>query len=205
MEDLTLDDNLISEGNEELLIRIETDPNLLIPVPRLENHTELELEGLISSMIRTCKIYNILGASANQFQGIDSDKSVLVYLDQKTNQFTHMINPEIVAVSEKLQYQKESSLNHPYLQLSVYRPQTITVKYQTKEDTTTHTEVFYEKNAIILSQLIQTLDGLFFGSNVSASELRRGKSKRLMNEKRYKKRMEDFINEMRADEKINLA
>jgi len=205
MEDLTLDDNLISEGNEELLIRIETDPNLLIPVPRLENHTELELEGLISSMIRTCKIYNVLGASANQFQGIDSDKSVLVYLDQKTNQFTHMINPEIVAVSEKLQYQKESSLNHPYLQLSVYRPQTITVKYQTKEDTTTHTEVFYEKNAIILSQLIQTLDGLFFGSNVSASELRRGKNKRRMNEKRYKKRMEDFINEMRTDEKINLA
>ena len=96
-----------------------------------------------------------------------------------------LFNPRIVFESEKLISMKEGCLSFPLLFLSVKRPDSIRIRYQTWEGTT-DTSTFIGMSARVALHEYDHLKGKLFTQAASSFETERAKRKRMILQRKVK-------------------
>ena len=96
-----------------------------------------------------------------------------------------LFNPRIVFQSENILSMKEGCLSFPLLFLSVKRPDSIRIRYQTWENTT-DTSTFIGMTARVALHEYDHLEGKLFTQVASSFEVERSKRKRMILQRKVK-------------------
>lgn len=164
----------------------EDDPILRKKIEPFDFSSDFDAKEISNRMIQTLKTHRGYGLSANQC-GLNHR----VFVMGAEDNFLTLFNPEITFSSNEIIHLEEGCLSFPFMFVSISRPKTVKVKYQT--ETGEYKEAQYDGiSARVVQHEIDHLNGITFDARAKPLALKGAKKSR---EKKIKQFARELVSQ----------
>jgi len=142
-----------------------SDPILRTPTWHV---TGEDIKDLVEDMRGRVDVRRCVGIAANQL-----GSNLRVCVVALSSGIEVMVNPAIVSASEETEPADEGCLSFDKVQVTVYRPVSVTVRWEDEKQEAMHEQTFTGFDARVVQHEIDHLDGVVMTDRVSRSVRRR--------------------------------